>query len=430
MMYRIYEGNVEGLKARLNKLNKRAAKIGATPIVYTVDGEDFEAVEGQPGKMRRIVLMNVTGEAPCCNGWTFIGTLNHTDDGNIIRAVPGVEMPTAYRDCRPSCDHCKTNRLRRDTYIVRNEAGECKQVGSNCLQDFLGGHKDPAKLASWAELVLGAYDICASANDGGRGLCTYRIDLPEYLSYVAEIVLRSNSFVSRKQATAYDNDTVVPTSQLAMNAMFQSAALVGSGREIVPSVAAVELATAAREHALRKYAPHMVEDGSPADFKKSLMSMNASEGLNDFEHNLFVAAKCEGIELRQAGVAAYIIQMYRKDMELIAKRDSRPSNWVGEVGKRLRGLKLTVKAVRMSETMYGMQTWLKFVDENNNTFVWSASGEHDYAIDTQVIMTGTVKEHSDWKGFKQTKLTRCKVEVTVAEVVEVTAPLTEVALAM
>lgn len=427
-MYRIYEGNVEGLKARLNKLNKRAAKIGATQIVYTIDGEDFEDVEGQPGRKRRIVLMNVTGEAPRCNGWTFIGTLNHTDDGNIIRAVPGVEMPATYRDCRPSCDHCKTNRLRRDTYIVRNEAGECKQVGSNCLQDFLG-HKDPAKLASWAELVLGAYDICASANDGGKGLYTYRIDLPDYLSYVAEVVLRSGNFISRKQAQEHDNHTR-PTSEIALTAMFHSAALAGTEGELIPSTAAIDMAVAARDYALKKYAPHMLEDGSPADFKKSLMAMNASEGLNDFEHNLFVAAKCEGIEPRQAGVAAYIIQMYRKDLEMIAKRDSRPSNWVGEVGKRLRGLKLTVKAVRMRETQYGVQTWLRFVDESNNTFVWSASGEHDYAIDAQFIVTGTVKEHSDWKGIKQTKLMRCKLEMPVTEVVEVTAPVTEVALAV
>lgn len=305
MNYRIYEENITGLVARLEKLNRRAVRIGATPITWTVAGEEFEEVAGKPGLKHRLVILDVVGETPKFNGWMFVGTLNHTEEGNIIRAIPGAEIPVQYRDRRPVCDHCKANRIRRDTYIVRHDDGTHKQVGSNCLHDFLG-HADPAKLAAWAELVLGAFDMCASATGGKSGMDIYRIDLPSYLNYVAEQVLRDGRFITRKMAN--ESAILTPTSVLAMNQMTRHDA---SG---LPSEAAIKLATDAREFVLRKYAPHLAETGTDEDFKRSMLGFmsNRNDSLSDFEHNLLVSASCEAIEPKQAGVAAYIIESFRR----------------------------------------------------------------------------------------------------------------------
>lgn len=61
----------------------------------------------------------------------------------------------------------------------------------------------------------------------------------------------------------------------------------------------------------------------------------------------------------------------------------------------------------------------KFKDEHGNIFTWKTSDPLGYwdehgqwvHIDegTQVTIKGTVKEHSEYKGIKQTVLTRCKV---------------------
>lgn len=310
MNYRIYEANLAGLITRLEKLNKRGARIGAAPIIWKEVGHEDVPVEGQSGKVERIVVLDVIGETPKFNGWSFVGVLNHTEEGNIIRAVPGTEVPVQYRDRRPCCDHCQCDRNRRDTYIVRHDDGVFKQVGSNCLRDFLG-HADPSKLALWAELVLGAFDICAGAvGHSGNVMNIYRIDLPEYLNCVAEQVIRDGRFITRKMAneSQYSAYVLTPTSVLAMTQMERHD---NNGEH---SEAAVKLATDAREYVLRKFAPHLSETGTDDELKRSMLSYlsNRNDALSDFDHNLLVAASCEAIEPKMAGIAAYIIEAFRR----------------------------------------------------------------------------------------------------------------------
>lgn len=307
MNYKIYEANVAGLVARLENLNKRGARIGAAPITWNVVATEDVAVEGKPGMMERVVVMDVNGETPKFNGWSFVGTLNHTVEGNVVRAIPGLEVPVQFRNRRPVCDHCNCDRNRRDTYIVRHDDGTHKQVGSNCLKDFLG-HTDPSKLAAAAELVLGAFDVCAAhTGRGGNAMSVYRIDLPEYLNAVATVVLRDGQFITRKMANE-SNGKLIPTSVVAMG-LFNSYRFNGSWSE-----SAVKLATEARGWVTLKYAPHLCDSGSDADFKAALLNFvnNRNDSLSDFEHNMLVVASCEAIEPKMAGVAAYIIEAFRR----------------------------------------------------------------------------------------------------------------------
>jgi hypothetical protein len=104
------------------------------------------------------------------------------------------------------------------------------------------------------------------------------------------------------------NGNVTPTSVLATN-QFSRHDFTGK-----PSDAAVKLATDAREYVLRKYAPHLAETGTDDELKRSMLSYltNRNDSLSDFEHNLLVAASCEAIEPKMAGVAAYIVEAYRR----------------------------------------------------------------------------------------------------------------------
>jgi len=308
MNYKIYEANLAGLVARLEKLNTRCARLGAAPITWNILSVEDVPIEGQPGLVERVVNLDVTGETPKFNGWSFVATLNHTVEGNVVRAVPGLDVPVQFRNRQPVCDHCECSRNRRDTYIVRHDDGTFKQVGSNCLKDFLG-HTDPSKLAAAAELILGVFDVCAAytGRTGGNALNVYRIDLPEYLNAVATVVLRDGRFITRKMANE-TNGQLIPTSVTAMS-LFDSYRFHAHWTD-----AAKKLATDAREWVVRKYAPHLCDEGSDADFKAALLNFvsNRNDSLSDFEHNLFIVASCEAIEPKMAGVAAYIIEAFRR----------------------------------------------------------------------------------------------------------------------
>lgn len=93
-----------------------------------------------------------------------------------------------------------------------------------------------------------------------------------------------------------------------------------------------------------------------------------------------------------------------------------PSQYVGQVGERL-DLVVTFKK-RSTYEIPSYAGWGTdtvginvFRDDAGNCFIWkSTSAFFNIAEGSQVRLRGTVKEHSDYKGTKQTILQRCKVD--------------------
>jgi len=124
----------------------------------------------------------------------------------------------------------------------------------------------------------------------------------------------------------------------------------------------------------------------------------------------------------------YIASAPIKELKAQAEKElhpeTHPSEYIGEVGKRLKGLKLTITFE--TEFCYHKGSWdervsffYTMVDEQGNIFTWKASSPIGIVIDDKwnhlgkgdtVVLDGTVKEHKEYKGDKQTVLTRCKVQ--------------------
>lgn len=94
---------------------------------------------------------------------------------------------------------------------------------------------------------------------------------------------------------------------------------------------------------------------------------------------------------------------------LATLRPESHSEYIGEIKERLRDLKVTLTGVRSFEGFYGTSFIYTF-DYNENTLVWVTSSCKDIEIGDKVFLTGTVKEHSEYKGVKQTKLSRCIIK--------------------
>lgn len=94
---------------------------------------------------------------------------------------------------------------------------------------------------------------------------------------------------------------------------------------------------------------------------------------------------------------------------LATLRPESHSEYIGEIKERLRDLKVTLTNVRSFEGFYGTSFIYTF-DYNENTLVWMTSSCKDIEIGDEVFLTGTVKEHSEYKGVKQTKLSRCIIK--------------------
>lgn len=91
------------------------------------------------------------------------------------------------------------------------------------------------------------------------------------------------------------------------------------------------------------------------------------------------------------------------------------SKHIGQVGQKITA---KVKYIHTAswENQFSKGYWSttvtnlhKFVDENGNILVWKTSNFIDEDYGTEMILSGTVKEHSEYKGDKQTVMTRCKL---------------------
>jgi len=316
MNYEIYEANFKTLTEKLTRLNAKLLRIGAKPVTFTITGHVDHPSATDATKLVRYINLEVTGDTPTCNGWEFVATIVHTEEGNITRSKPGYTVPAEYRDAPAYCSHCKTNRMRNDTYIVQHTRdGRVMQVGSSCLEDFLG--TSPHQMTKASEHLFNAFDVCSAATriEWLKGSANvrhiYRIDLDTFLGHVAAVVLKDGRYITRKMVSAAGHgNSTSDKAQMAMNGV------LGQPYEITPEATA--LAYEARQWVLRKYSPVLADpEDMTADAIRDMVITSfksANRTLGDFEHNLLACARAEAIEPRLCGIAAYIIEAYRRSL--------------------------------------------------------------------------------------------------------------------
>jgi len=110
---------------------------------------------------------------------------------------------------------------------------------------------------------------------------------------------------------------------------------------------------------------------------------------------------------RNKGFVAYAVQAFKKDTEEQIEREKsaqNPSEHQGEIGKR-EVFTLTVSNENTIEGYMGT-TWLyTMVDADGNKFKWFASNPK-LTVGETYSLKATVKKHDEWKGEKQTVITR------------------------
>lgn len=106
-----------------------------------------------------------------------------------------------------------------------------------------------------------------------------------------------------------------------------------------------------------------------------------------------------------------VIEIIKAKKEALAPKSE--SQYIGTVGDVITE---TVKLVGIHQyethfTYSGETNYIyKFSDENGNTIVWKTSSFQQINEGETYEIKGKIKEHSEYKGDKQTVLTRCKIK--------------------
>jgi hypothetical protein len=319
--FRIPEYNLSKLQERIGKLNESALKLGCSPILLKVVGTE-EIKDPDTFIISRYYKVTVQGEAPKLKGWSFVATLTHAPEGNIIRTAPNETIPQSYYTAKPVCDYCKKDWiLRRDTYIIKDEKGNYRQIGSNCLSDFLG-HPDPQRYASFAEALayLPKEIEQFEGSEGGMGPTFSRMSTEDYLAYVAATIDKFG-WTSRKDV--YEHKAPIATADEAYEQI--------TSRTLKPS----ERVTIEPKH--RKEAKAAI----------AYISANVVPD-NEYLHNLKTFAGNPAFTIKEGmGTVASILPFFRREQEKLVKKQQQAvigqgSNFVGEIGERLYDIPVTV----------------------------------------------------------------------------------------
>jgi hypothetical protein len=381
----IPEANQSGFLSEIARLSRRAVKMGFAPFAPILFDDSERTTD--KGWTYRVFHYTFEAKPPCIKGWIFSATIDHSNEaGNIIRRVlnTGVALPIRFRHAEPVCEHCGTRRYRRDTFVLYcPETDEFKQVGRSCLQDFFG--HDPMAAARYAE-ILAAAGECGEAMEefdfaSGRNF----INLRDFLANAAAMV-REHGWISRKKAT---EEGTTGTADMAMSNMYSK----GSRHYVSPTTDD------------RTIVEQAIEWG---------LNLSNKRNMTDYDHNVMVVVGSSVITPKTAGIAASVIGVYlmhrdRQAAEQAARAAGGASAYVGAVKERLRAMDATVTGAFPINVDMGV-LYIYTFSVNGNVFKWFTAGRDDLTVGARIKLTGTVKKHEEYKGVKQTSLSRCVIE--------------------
>ncbi len=405
--FEVPEYRTSEVAAKIAKLATKAVKLGvpAPEVTYGVPVEYTKTDEFTGYKhVERYIPVTVSLEPVKLAGWSLVAALDHIEGGVISRVAPGMALPTKYQTADPeNCDHCGLKRERKTTYVLLHEDGRYAQVGSNCLADFLG--IDPAKLVASATFIR---ELMAMGDDeggfgGGRG--KVREMTVGFVALVARLI-QKEGWTSRKVAHEDQTGRKVATSDSALHVLYTLGNSMASQRD--------------RDEAREIYTSVTDEQKTFAtDAVAWVRSQHDSPDLNDYMRNLTVLTVGDSFDPKYAGLVASIAPAYAREVgRELERKASRNSVHVGVVKAR-QSFTLTVTGVKTFDGDYGVRSLVTFVDVAGNQLKWWTS-ETDLEPGKTYTGKATVKAHEEYKGVKQTLLTRA----TLTEVVSV-SPATE-----
>ena len=381
--YAIYEGNLEALNKKLEKIRKKCEKYSCE-FHYEEVGEEFRDVKDENDFTFtvRFVIIDVSGVAICEEGWSIVGVIDHMDDMNVIHLIDKMNhpnVPERFYHSDVTCDHCNTKRRRKSTIIIYHPDHGYKQVGKSCLKDYTGGLD--AEIAAYMEQYIHEVEEYNGCTRGAE--IVPWIPTIEALKYAAyDIECRGyHSYYSEERATkweVYDN---------LRNTQFK----IPDNR--------IDHCTQVANDALK--------------YIRELDTLDE----DNYMINLKAVVSNEYASTRHLGILVSLIPTYfkymkdleyKKMLEMSRKRD-KFSEFVGDVGEKITISVNSVSKVSMWGNQFGTTYLYKIIGCDNNIYMWYSSrwfGDNP----EWVSLTGRVKDHQEYKGVKQTILTRCKPE--------------------
>lgn len=404
--FAIYEENMPKFEKALNRIKNKCEKYGC-PFTYNTIGEEFRTetittdengtILASPIEItRRFVVVEVEAH-PVIDNWELVASLEHTKEGNIVHSINNnINILERYYNVAPYCEHCNTNRRRKNSFIIRNTVtNEFKQVGKTCLNDFTGNIN-----AEWLAQFYAMFDKLATfeAPQGGYNNSTRYFPVIDLLAYTVAVTnIYGYCKSDTKNATG---ETVIAFYTVSECGGYP----FGDNNRIKEKMQSVNFKVTA-------------EDTATAEKIKAYVG--SLKDTNNYIHNIKTLCASDMVAYKNVNLLVSAITCYNRELERKAKEEARKkeagkSNHIGNIKDRLTLNIASWKCLTSWCNCYDGYTetitfLYQFIDNDGNIFTWKTSKRLEEDATLQVI-TGTVKAHNVYRDIKQTELTRCKVK--------------------
>lgn len=380
----IPEFKFEAFQEKINKLNRKAKKLNIPETEYTITNTFEKEFKEGPRKFKiKFNSITIIPHNIKYGNYTFLGTIDRTqENGLFINPVPGQTIPEKYHNSPNHCDHCNQNRYRTETFIFQDNE-TTKQVGRTCLKEFFG--IDPIKEI---ELLQSIYTFTNEYNESYDGYSRY----DEYfdISYILSIALAHSKdfgFVSSKMAQESDEKTSTKSEVIS---------ILFPGKH--PDIQAFS-----KEY-LNKAQSYTEQANTIITWAKETFINNT-----EFEHNIRNIINSNSVSIKYFGYLLSLIPLHYKATENQNQKQNINNNYYGNEKDKIQ-FEMECRSVYQMQSYYGTTTIITFINNEGYIFVWYASGEHnEFEKGNKYNIKATIKTHKEYKGTKQTVITRAKI---------------------
>lgn len=377
-------------KKKIEKLNKKAQKLNLKEVELEVLGTtSYKREDNREVPCYEISIYQE--EDIKINGYEFVGKLERNVGDTFIYAGEE-DVPKEQKEVKV-CQHCNSNRFRKLLYILKNEKNEYITVGKSCLIDYIG-HKDAEKVAKFYQDVK---DLIPKPIDDTLLILEDFESDTEYTPmtyFIDEVIRVALVSIKNRGYIKYDGEKF-------------------STREDVYNTL----------HKLGKVGARQFRESleipkeEVEDIKNFILNMDSN---TNYIENLKLLIKDKYVIGKMLGYAVSMPYTVSREKEKLLEKkleekNNSKSNFVGIIGEKIE-VSVTFFKYNSIETVSpytGMNEIFRiytFIDNEGNHIVWKTTAGKDFDIGDKLIIKGTVKDHNEYNGTKQTILTRpsCK----------------------
>jgi hypothetical protein len=363
--YEIPEENYAKLTKKLRSIESKCLEMG---IEFKFNRLHTKLLRiDNSNRFHRVHVIELEGIAQV-NGWEFLARLEDMNGTNLITNTSDIDLED-YRARAIQCEHCNSNRARKHAYLVRNsETGDIKMIGKQCLSLYTGG-LNPQVCAMFESVI---HD-CEEAQFYS-GMYDRYFEVLHVLALTVKVVSQSGYVNSQS---------------------------VGSTASVV------------MELIRKKDDKYSQQTAKQAEVILEWFRAHAESSMERFGYmnNLITLLKCDSVHVRYINLLCSAVPTYNRAMdfeerERLDRVNGENTRHVGECGQRMEIPVQSFGCITSWNTMYGTTYVYKIIDFSGNVFTWRTGK----AVEGEVTkITGTVKRHTEFRGVKQTEITRCKV---------------------